>query len=451
MSMKATDHPSPTNRPPPERARAVSKRTHLLGVAIAVATLVELLAFAWLCAHGRESFVRAVTEPDTQSYVDFANSLLHVTDGPNESNRTAGYPLFLALCLLLGGRQWFYHVAIGLQLALNIALTAFFWKFLERLLGKLHPTITLLFSGVFFIGGLGTALQVLGDFQAGFLFAILLYVLLFERKAWSTFVGGAAAALLVLTRPSFLALPTVLLLCALLMRRTVWRIPATNLAAIAALSLVGVGLSLARDHQTKDARRTSFLVEHAGRIAYDKFRLGVREQDDQRVFRDEIGLYAGNVYDELTQTERNKYALLTLLRHVQREPQRFMVGWLRTLAKYTFVPLETALAVLTGGLYSSEARSWPRALLFVVFLPVWVLAMIPPLQDRTYLPHYLLSLLFMAWILGYSALCSGQGERMRFPLLFCMLPIAAVNLRSIAIASVTGGCGRLKPRPRLIR
>jgi hypothetical protein len=431
MSMKATDHPSPTNRLPPERARPVSNRTHLLGVAIAVATLVELLAFAWLCVHGRESLVRAVTEPDTQSYVDFANSLLHVTDGPNESNRTAGYPLFLALCLLLGGRQWFYHVAIGLQLALNIALTAFFWKFFEQLLGKQHATEALLFTAIFFVGGLGTALQVLSDFQAGFLLAILLCVLLFGRRMWLAFGGGAAAALLVLTRPSFLALPAVLLLCALIVRRTAWRIPATNLAVIVVLSLVGVGLSLGRDYQTRDARRAGFLVFNARAGTCEKFGLGGAARDPRKVFEDEVGTHAGRPYEELTQTERSKYALLTLLRHVQREPQRFMVGLLRTLAKYTFVPLETALAVLSGGLYSSEARSWPRALLFVVFLPVWVLALVPPLRNRTYMPYYYLSLLFVGWILVPSALVSGQGERLRFPLLIFTLPLAAVNLRSI--------------------
>src|SRR5262249_21109701 len=97
---------------------------------------IELLLFCWLCSLEQEAFRDFVWTPDTFSYNRIALQLfeydrvaLQLTEDTSltSGQRTLGYPLFLFLCYLVGGRSYGIYVVIATQLVLNIVFTWGCW------------------------------------------------------------------------------------------------------------------------------------------------------------------------------------------------------------------------------------------------------------------------------------------------------------------------------------
>jgi hypothetical protein len=66
--------------------------------------------------------------------------------------------------------------------------------------------------------------------------------------------------------------------------------------------------------------------------------------------------------------------------------------------------------------------------LYVLWLPVWLLSLTPPLgQPRKYLALYAAIMLASAYIIALSSLGAGGEERIRFPVLPFWFLVAAMN------------------------
>jgi hypothetical protein len=409
-----------------EQDRPHRRTAGLLGI-VALALAIEVAVSLILISKGRDALVRTAWEGDSGGYVNLAKTLIDGVQRP--TYRAVGYPLFLAASLLAGGQQWGLPLAVGIQLLLNVALVVLFCRYLQHLIPDVRTWETTLLSMVLLLGGLGTALWLMSDFQAGLLFAIAMYCLVCRKGRWGTTVGGLAACCLILTRPSFSALPVLLLVCALVLRRSAWRIPVAQLIFYITFSALGLGVNWYRQTKSASDLQNGYLAKFADAVAVKKFRPAGETTDAW--FYQEGAAIAGRPWDDLTRRERDDYALRALAQHVRRQPVRFAIGSAVTFVKYTFVPLENAVGSVFSVL-SLRYPTWLRVLLAALFLPLWLLMLIPPLRDRRFLPYYFAVVVLFVYEVGVSALDSAQGERIRFPLLFVMLPLVIVNLRSLA-------------------
>src|SRR5262245_27255489 len=94
---------------------------------------LELLLFFWLCFLGQKAFTEFIWAPDTYRYNHVALQLAE-TFTLAKSTRTLGYPLFLSLGYLIGGRSHGIYVIVGIQLILNIVFTWGCWRLLQRII-----------------------------------------------------------------------------------------------------------------------------------------------------------------------------------------------------------------------------------------------------------------------------------------------------------------------------
>jgi hypothetical protein len=66
--------------------------------------------------------------------------------------------------------------------------------------------------------------------------------------------------------------------------------------------------------------------------------------------------------------------------------------------------------------------------MFALFLPLWMLFLLPPVTSGSKgIAYYLLVLLLLLYILGISLHTKDQGERIRFPMLAFMVPLILIN------------------------
>jgi hypothetical protein len=268
----------------------------------------------------------------------------------------------------------------------------------------------------------------MSDFQAGLLFAIVMYCLVCRKGRWDTAVGGLAACCLILTRPSFSALPVLLLVCALVLRRSAWRIPVAQLIFYIAFSAFGLGVNWHMQSRGASDLQNGYVTDFAAVVAHKRFH-PAGEATEAWFYREGAAI-AGRPWEELTRRERDAYALRSLAQHVRRQPLRLAIGWTVTFVKYTFAPLESAVDRLLS-ILSFDYPTWLRVSLTALFLPLWLMMLLPPLLDRRFLPYYYAVVALFVYEVGVSALDSAQGERIRFPLLFVMLPLVIVNFRSL--------------------
>src|SRR5262245_26630325 len=87
--------------------------------AFLVCVSIELLLFVALCSVKQEVFRQVAWQADTTEYNRVATEFANTFRFP-PTQRTIGYPLFIALGYLIAGPTLGLRVVIGLQLMLNL-------------------------------------------------------------------------------------------------------------------------------------------------------------------------------------------------------------------------------------------------------------------------------------------------------------------------------------------
>jgi hypothetical protein len=397
---------------------------------------IELVLFCWLCSLGQEAFTDFVSAPDTTKYNRLALQLSEgrLTSGPS-SSRTLGYPLFLSLCYLIGGRSYGLYVVIATQLVLNIVFTWGCWRLLERIAPAAGVKLRSMATLFFFWAGMGMALYLLTDFLASFFFGIFLYGMLFWRRRSSVPLSGTALALATSTRPTFTFIPFLLPLAAYLIGGFTSKVPKNYLIAFILFSFVATGISVMHQY-TSDGYigPSSVVTQNIVRIIYFSLKEDqLTESDYTREFEGEIGRRAGQPFVTLSRSAQEKYAKEMLFEVLVSHPRQVILYLVRNFVKYIFVPVESVVARLTA-LYLSEQAylTYVRPVLGLLCLPVWLFSLSPPFgSPKKYKMYYLLVVIFLLYVVGVSAITPLQGERMRFPVLVFMLPVMVWNVHCL--------------------
>ncbi len=343
--------------------------------------------------------------------------------------RTIGYPLFLVVPFWLGGERYGYHLTIVMQSVLNLLGTLMFWKLLKALLPRIRPVVLVTTVAVYWYAAFGLALNVLSDFLFGFLLLVFLYALWLKRGPLSLAVGASALLAAGLTRP---ALGPFLLLVPLLkipMQRRSRYLLATSVIAYAMAIAVSSGVNFALEH-TRAERRSQSFTTWAILVAVSDQGLATKSEITRRI--EEL---TGRPYDQLTRGERDTASRRAFVEYVSRHPVRFSRGVALNAVKYLLSPLEGVVAkVAVADIDHDEAyaRSPVRWIVFLLALPIWILALWPGMARRTENRDlYLVALVITSYFIGFASVFASAGERYRFPALPMLLVCFACNLDSM--------------------
>jgi hypothetical protein len=154
---------------------------------------------------------------------------------------------------------------------------------------------------------------------------------------------------------------------------------------------------------------------------------------DYEAFNRRIEQRAGKPYTAVSRSEEEKYAVEFFREELKARPGAVLLQLSKTAVKYLLAPVDSAVILLIR-LANPDADAPPqvRLLLGLVCLPLWLLAITPPCgRSKEIWAYYLLVALFMAYVLGLTSINPFLGERIRFPVLGLMLPIAAWNLSTL--------------------
>ena len=377
-----------------------------------------------------------VTTPDSPGYVRVALQLAE-TSTVAASPRTPGYPLFLALGYAIGGRDHGPILIIAIQLLLNLAYTWGCWTLLHRLVPGARLGLRVAAAAFCFWAGLGMALYLMTDFIAAFWFAIFLSGLLFWRSPAGVAVASVCLALATLTRPTFTFLPLLLPAAAYVAGRFARPVRWHQLAILTACSLVATGASVAYQYAFYRYLGPSptMLLPLQETLYYGVYHRSGPESDYlsfQREFRGEIAGRAGRSFEALTPAEQDTVAGQLFRERAAGHTFDVFANYARNFVKYLFAPVESVIrrvmAATSGEMYAHVVRP----LLTLVCLPFWVSALIPPIGSSTRCKtYYVLVIGFLFYIVGLSAIGTGSGERIRFPMVAFMAPIAVWNIERI--------------------
>lgn len=303
----------------------MSKWLLILGAAI------EGVLFGWLCSLSAEVFWAFVADPDTVEYWRVARHLAE-SGWWLTTSRTLGYPLFLSLGYSLGGAVYGAHVAIALQLLLNLVLTGLCWRLLQRLapsVGEYGRFLAVLF---FFWAGLGMALQLMSDFLSALLFAVFVYGLLFWRGHRSLWLSGAALALATWVRPTLMLMPLLLPLMAWCVARATSRVPVGHLVVFAGCVLAATGASTAYQYAADGYLGPSSIVaQNLGRTVVFATLDGAVTGKDYPRFIPQIEARAGVPYETLSRREVQHHALRIFFHTLWTLPKPCGRRWARRL------------------------------------------------------------------------------------------------------------------------
>jgi len=399
---------------------------------LAVAAMVEAIVFVILCLAGRSLFVELVQTPDSAGYWQVAHAIVEGRGIPIDATRTVGYPLWLAFGLWIGGNGAAPYVVIGLQLILNLLFLRLFWSFQVIVAPQTSVRVRGVIAAAFFLAGLGMAIRIMTDFLSAFLLATFLHAFLLGGGRARQALGSAALAAAIVTRPT-LNYVVVLLPLAFLAARELGSTPSWRRAVIACVAAaIGLGANSWQDLRSADERSMDTRTYNARVICEQHLDCGVNASKDSRAsFEATLANMASRPYEELTRGERHALARSLMLSELGQDPIGFARSWATTFLKYLLVPIEgfaqTAFA-LTG--QGSRYVLLARPILFAACMPLWLLCLWPPMRSgRT---AYLVMVAgFTLYVIGLSALVPYAGERMRFPLLFILLPIASMNLTRV--------------------
>ena len=404
------------------------------------AAAVELLLFLWLAANGREAFLELVSTPDTSSYLGVAQQLAD-THTLAASSRTLGYPLFAAVGYVIGGETYGPYIVIGAQLLLNLFLTWLGWRVLERLASEASVRLRIAATVFLFWAGMGMAALLMSDFLAGLCFAVFLYGFLFWRQRRGALLAACALALATLTRPTFILVPVLLPAAAYIVRQVTTKIPAAHLLVFAACCVAATSLSL--DYQYKFNRYVGpspILIYPIQEMLYHGIAAQRSTSQDyavfQREFATEIAKRGGQPFGRMSVADREAYAKQLLREGFVAHPFSITVVVVTNAFKYVFAPVELVISRVANELLSPATyRRFVRPVIVAACVPIFLLSLLPPMGHfRGQRPYYALVMLFLLYIIGLSAISYGSGERIRFPILAFMAPVAVWNARTFCDA-----------------
>jgi hypothetical protein len=392
-----------------------------------------LIVLFALSTRGVEGFATFVSTPDTREYNRLAQELAagHIV----ASVRTLGYPLFLSAGYLLGGAEYGMYWAIAAQLLLNLVLTAMSWRLVDKLAPETPRATKLALTGFFFLAGLGMSLYLLSDLLASFFFGVFLYGFLYWRSWKGTLVAATALAMATFVRPTFVLLPALLPAAAYLVRRCGSAIPWPQVLILILVSSSGSVLNTWYQQRYNGYFGPSPIVaQNLARVLYAATAKDSRDPEEfLKAFESESSRKMGGVpYESLSATQRESAARAIFVEQFKVHAPGIVMLTGTTFVKYLLVPVESIVARLTA-LATSEAtyERYIRPFVTLLCLPIWILCLIPPrgqpVQRRWY---YCLILLMWVYLAGITALNPAQGERIRFPILAFLVPIAAWNIQT---------------------
>ncbi len=397
---------------------------------------IEVLLFAWLSSLETAVFMGFISTPDTPEYVRVA---LHLADTSTvtPSPRTIGYSVFLAFGYVIGGLRYGPYFVILVQLLLNLAFTLGVWRLLEHLAPDALIGQRIVATFVFFWAGLGLATYLMTDFLASLFFGIFLYGMLFWRTPSSVVWSGISLALATVTRPTFTYIPFLLPLVSYLIGGVTSRVPRRHVLAFAAFSMAATGLSTLYQYTSYGYLGPSPILITP--IAETLYHGVVKDQATgsdyvtyRRGFEAEVAERAGRRFETLSPGERDAYAKEIFREELIAHPAQILANYLKNFVKYVFVPVESIWLRLTGLYFSDQMYvTYVRPLLGIICLPVWLLSLIPPIGTKSHKTYYLLAIVLLVYVVGLSAIGTGSGERIRFPVLAFMLPVTIWNIRRV--------------------
>lgn len=396
---------------------------------------IEVLFFGALIFLKPENFFKVVWYPDTSSYARIAQELTE-RGSLITSYRTLGYPLFMSLGYLLGGQDYGNYLIIGGQLILNLFFTWGFWKFLERLNPSAPAGVRLLLTLFFFWAGLGMALKLLSDFLAAFFFGVFLFGFLFWRSRPSLFVSATALGLATLVRPTFTFVFLLIPIAAYLVGRCTSRLPVLHAIVFVFASLAATGISSLYQYSFQGyAGPSPVLAKNIGRTLDVISRDGRQENRgvDYEAFNRRIAQRAGKPYSAVSPSEEEKYAVEFFLEELKARPAALLLQLSRTVVKYLLAPVDSAVIKIVQFFNpESDGPRYLRVALGLLCFPVWLLSITPPFgSSKEVWAYYFLTALFVAYVIGLTSINPFLGERIRFPVLALMLPLAASNVHRI--------------------
>jgi hypothetical protein len=412
-------------------------RKKLVSLLLLACAVTELVVFLWLWSLGRPTLTEFVSTPDTLGYDRIAVHLLE-TLRLTPSYRTLGYPLFLFVGYLLGGREYGPVVTIIIQLFLNLGFTWGCWRLLERLAPMasipLRAAVTL-FS---FWAGLGMALYLMTDFLAALSFGVFLYGLLFWRSSTSVLLSGASLALATLTRPTFTLIPLLLPFIAYLTGRATSRVPWYQIVAFTAFSCTATGVSVLYQYRLNNYIGPSPMlvqeVEETLYLATEQDRVASKDIATYKwEFEVEVEQLARVPYARLSPGERERFATQIFRAHLRSHGSQIVLLLAKNFLKYLFVPVESLVQRLTEYYIGTWLYfRYVRPFLFLVCLPIWLLSLIPPIDAaRTQRMYYFLAFTLVMYVGVVSIVANMGGERIRFPVLGLLLPLVVWNVQKL--------------------
>ena len=409
---------------------------------------IELLLFCWLCSLNQQAFRDLVWMPDTYEYNRIALQLfeynrialqLEENNKLTSGQRTLGYPLFLYLGYLIGGRSYGMYVVIALQLMLNLIFTWGCWRLLQRIAPAAGIRLRSIVTLFFFWASLGMALYLLTDFLASFLFGVFLYGFIFCRSRSSVLLSGTSLALATLTRPAFTFIPFLLPFVAYIIGKFTSKLPRKHLAVFMLCSFIGTGISVIYQY-TADGYigPASMLTQSIARTMYFSLKENrLIESDYIREFEREIERRAGQSFVKLSRSDHEKYAKEMFFEALISYPRQVIFYLIKNVIKHIFVPIEASTRELTVFYMSEQVYlTYIRPILGLLCLPIWLLSLSPPIGlPKKYKMYYLLVLILLFYMVGMSAMSPLAGERMRFPVLAFMMPVMVWNIHNLYIYS----------------
>jgi hypothetical protein len=419
---------------PLSTAHATRARIRVLLLAGAA---VEAALFIWLAAGDEEAFRTFVSTPDTSTYLGVAQ-LLAEEHTLGATPRTLGYPLFAAAIYFVAGKFYGPYALVALQLLLNLGLTWLGWRLLERMAPEISLRMRTAATLFLFWAGLGMAAFLMTDLLAALCFTAFLYGFLFWRDWRGAVVAAAALGVATLTRPTFTFFPLLLPLAAYLVRHVTSRIPAAHIVLFASFSIAATSVSLVYQYRFNQYIGPSPILNVP---IQEMLYLGVvRPQSPatdystfQQQFAAEIERRAGRPFSTIALADKERYAKEVFRDALRKHPGRITAVLVTNAGKYVFAPIESIVARMSTEVISFEAYGrYVRPVIFAMCLPILVLALMPPLgQQPGRRMYYSLVMVFLVYIVGFSAIGAGSGERIRFPMLAFMLPVALWNARRI--------------------
>ena len=282
--------------------------------------IVELAVFATLCTFGASGFVEQVSFPDSSEYIRVGKELAqHGTLPP--SPRTPGYPLFLSGCFLVGGETYGCHVAIAVQLAVNLAFSVWFWFAVPRYVPQVASTLRGLVTALLFLAGLGLAVFALTDFLAGVLFALFLDGLICKRRWPSVALAGTCLFCATLIRPTFNYFPLLIPLAGYFAGRFSSKLPIRQMGFYLVCGIAAAAVSASFDYRDRnDLDSSGFPVGHTYYVIRHLF---CSEMDDQafaKVYWERLAAECGKPVESATRGERDRAAWKLLLAYMREQP-----------------------------------------------------------------------------------------------------------------------------------